>query len=141
MRTMTSDEVQAFLVAGTRTGKLASVRADGRPHVVPVWYVLDGEDIICTTWHDTVKATNIRHDNRVALTVDEERFPYAYVLIEGTATLSNDRAELRHWAHGIAARYVPADQVTVYGERNSVRGELVLRITPTRIIAQADIAG
>lgn len=77
----------------------------------------------------------------MALTVDDEQIPYAYVLMEGTATLSDDRAQVRHWAHRIAARYVPSDVASVYGERNSVQGELLVRITPVRIVAQGDIAG
>ena len=39
-REMTHDEIRAFLLAGTRTAKVATVRADGRPHVAPVWFVL-----------------------------------------------------------------------------------------------------
>src|SRR5258705_232539 len=53
---MLPDEVQRFLAYGTRTAKLATIRADGRPHVVPVWFVLDGDDIVFTTGTTTVKA-------------------------------------------------------------------------------------
>ena len=37
MYEMSRDEVRAFLLEGTRTGMLATVRRDGRPHVVPIW--------------------------------------------------------------------------------------------------------
>jgi hypothetical protein len=33
-----------FLSEGNRTGKLATVQAEGRPHVTPIWFVLDGDD-------------------------------------------------------------------------------------------------
>lgn len=40
-RPMTDDEWMDFVSTGTRTAKLATTRADGRPHVAPVWFVLD----------------------------------------------------------------------------------------------------
>ena len=48
-RRMDDAEWRAFVSEGTRTGKLATVRADGRPHVVPIWFVLDGDDLVFTT--------------------------------------------------------------------------------------------
>ena len=66
---MTPEEVRAFLMAGTRTGKLATVRRDGAPHVVPIWFVLDGDDVIFTTGSTSAKGRHLRRDPRVALTV------------------------------------------------------------------------
>lgn len=93
MHTFT-DEQRAFLLHGTRTGKLATVRKDGRPHVVPIWFVLDGDTLIFTTAEATVKAANIRRDARISLCVDDETPPYAYLMIEGTAATSADLGEL-----------------------------------------------
>src|SRR6187551_2124231 len=64
MHVMSREEWRGFISAGGRTGKLATVRPDGRPHVVPVWFVLDGEDLVFTTWHTSVKAVNLRRDPR-----------------------------------------------------------------------------
>lgn len=89
MQTMTADEVKQFLTAGTRTGKLATVRKDGRPHVAPIWFNLDGDTLVFTTWHESVKAANMRRDPRVSICVDEEVPPYAFVVIEGTVTISS----------------------------------------------------
>jgi PPOX class probable F420-dependent enzyme len=68
-------EQQAFLLEGTRTGKLATVRKDGRPHVVPIWFVLDGDTLVFTTGEASVKAANMRRDPRVAFCVDDETPP------------------------------------------------------------------
>jgi PPOX class probable F420-dependent enzyme len=140
MQSLTAAEARAFLLEQPRTAKLATVRADGRPHVVPVWFDLDGDTIVFTTWHTTVKAANIRRDPRIALCVDDERPPFSYVLIDGIATLSNDLDDLRIWAARIAGRYMGSAQAAGYGERNGVPGELLVRDTPTRIVAQANIA-
>lgn len=140
MRSMTPDEIRAFLLDGTRTAKLATVRADGRPHVVPIWFLLDGDDIVFNTGADTIKAANMRGNERVALVVDDERPPYAFVTIEGLATLSDDLEDVRRWATAIGRRYMGAARAEEYGARNGVPGELLARVRPTRIIGQADIA-
>jgi hypothetical protein len=55
MAPMTPEQIRSFLGAGTRTAKLATVRAGGRPDVVPVWFVLDGDDAVFTTGAESVK--------------------------------------------------------------------------------------
>jgi PPOX class probable F420-dependent enzyme len=140
VQTMTPDEVRSFLLTGTRTAKLATVRADGRPHLAPVWFVLDGDDILFNTSDDTVKARNIRRDARVSIVVDDETYPYAFVMIEGTATLSDDLDAVRAWATRIGARYAGDARAEEYGARNGVPGELLVRVTPANTIGQTGIA-
>jgi PPOX class probable F420-dependent enzyme len=140
MQKMTEAERKAFLLTGTRTGKLATVRADGRPHVAPVWFDLDGDTLLFTTWHESVKGLNLRRDNRLSLCVDDEAPPFAYVIIEGTAEILDDPEALAYWATRIAGRYMGADQAEAYGQRNSVEGELLVRVTPAKIIAHKNIA-
>ncbi len=134
-------EQQAFLLEGTRTGKLATVRKDGRPHVVPIWFVLDGDTLVFTTGEASVKAANMRRDPRVAFCVDDETPPYAYIIIEGTASFSTDSDALLYWATRIAGRYMGEDLAEAYGKRNGVPGELLVRVTPTRVLFEKDIAG
>ena len=140
MKEMTPAERRAFLTHGTRTGKLATSRHDGQPHVTPVWFVLDGDDLIFMTWHTSVKGKAIQRDARVALVVDDETFPYSFVLVEGTATVTRDLRSRRLWARRIASRYVPADRVDAYTERNAAEGELIVRINGQRWIARSSMA-
>lgn len=140
MKQMTAEEVRRFLTDRPHTLKLATVRADGRPHLAPVWFDLDGEAIIFTTWHASVKAKNLRRDPRVALCIDDATPPFAFVLIEGTAALTEDANDLRYWAARIGGKYMGADQAEAYGERNGVPGELLVRVTPAKVIAQSGIA-
>jgi len=137
---MNRDEWRSFLREGTRTGKLATVRRDGRPHVVPVWFVLDGDDLVFTTGGNTVKGQAMRRDPRVCLCVDDERPPYAYLMVEGTAALSEDRADLLRFATAIGGRYMGAEQAERFGRRNGSPGELLVRVTPTHVTAYAGIA-
>jgi PPOX class probable F420-dependent enzyme len=142
MRVMDEAEIRAFLTYGTRTGKLAVVRLDGSPLVVPIWFAVDDDGtLLFTTWHESIKAKSLRRDGRVSLCVDEDQPPYSYVRVDGTTTISEDPELLRSWATRIAGRYMGADLAGQYGERNGVEGELLVRITPLKIVAQADVAG
>jgi PPOX class probable F420-dependent enzyme len=141
MRRMDEAEIRAFLTFGTRTGKLAVTQLDGSPMVVPIWFAVDDDDtLLFTTWSDSIKGKSLRRDGRVSLCVDEDEPPYAYVRVDGTATLSDDQGQLRAWATRIGGRYMGAALAEQYGERNGVPGELLVRITPTRTVAQAGIA-
>ena len=137
---MTPSEVKNFLLLNARTGKLATVRQDGRPHVAPVWFDLDGDTVVFTTWHETVKAANLRRDPRVAICVDDQTPPYAFVIIEGRADVREQAEDLAYWTTRIAGRYMGPDLAESYGKRNAVPGELLVRVTPTNIVAQKDIA-
>ena len=141
MQKMTPAEIRAFLTHGTRTGKLATVRANGRPHVAPIWFVLDGDDLLFTTWHSSVKGLNIQRDPFVTLCVDEEAPPFAFVIIEGSVTISADPDQVLQWATRIGGRYMGQEQAEAFGRRNGVPGELLVRLTPSKIIAQKDVAG
>jgi PPOX class probable F420-dependent enzyme len=140
MRTMTTDEARAFLLEGTRTGKLATVRKDGRPHVAPIWFVLDGDDVIFNTGAESLKGKTLRRDPRAAMVVDDELPPFAYVLVEGTCTISDDVDEMLPWATRIGGRYMGEANAEAFGRRNAVPGELLVRLTPSKIIARAEIA-
>ena len=138
---MTPDEIHAFLSHGTRTAKLATSGPGGQPHVMPVWFVLDGEELVFTTWGESVKGRNLRRDPRAAVVVDEEVAPYAFVHLRGHVTLSEDLDELLRFATAIAGRYIGADRAGEFGRRNAVPGELLVRLRPERVIATADLAG
>lgn len=123
-----------------RTAKLATVRADGAPHVAPVWVMLDGDDLVFTTGEGTSKAKALRRDPRVAMCFDDEAPPFSFVIVRGTASLSDDLDEVRRWSAEIGGRYMGADRAGEFGQRNAVPGELLVRVTPDRVIADRNIA-
>ncbi|MEU0753344.1 PPOX class F420-dependent oxidoreductase [Streptomyces albogriseolus] len=137
---MTEEQWRAFVSHGTRTGKLATVRADGRPHLAPVWFVLDGDEVVFNTGAATVKGRNLARDGRIALCVDDDRPPFAYVILEGRARLSEDPGELRHWAARIGARYMGEDRAEEFGARNGVPGELLVRVRIDKVLAEKGVA-
>jgi len=138
---MTAEEIRGFLLSDpARTGKVATVGTDGQPHVAPIWFDLDGELIVFTTWHETVKAANLQHDRRVALTVDDETPPFAFVLVEGTAEIEKEADNLLYWTTRIAGRYMGRALAETFGQRNAVAGEWLVRITPEKMIGRRNVA-
>lgn len=137
---MTDQERHVFLRDPVRPAVVATTRADGRPHAAPVWYDLDGHTIVFTTGADTVKGRNLARDPRVALCVQDDRPPFSFVTLEGTAQLLDELDEVRRWATRIGGRYMGAERAAEYGARNGVPGELVVRIRADRAVAARDIA-
>ena len=157
MTEMSKAEIARFLMQGTFTGKLATVKKDGSSHVVPIWFVLDnrnsssssssrgggkiGRDIILTTSDTSVKAQNIQRDNRVSICIDDQTPPFSFVTIFGTAKIQPyKQKEVLRWATKIAQRYMGKDNAEEYGKRNSEEGLVLVRIKPRRILAEKDIA-
>ncbi|MFE1772313.1 PPOX class F420-dependent oxidoreductase [Streptomyces sp. NPDC059008] len=137
---MSKAEWRRFLSEGARTGKLATVRADGGPHIAPVWFLLDGDDLVFNTGAETVKGRNLARDGRVALCVDDERPPFSFAVVQGSAEISDDLPEVRDWATRIAARYMGEDRAEEFGARNGVPGEVVVRVKIDKVVAVAALA-
>lgn len=135
-----SDRVIEFLSAGTRTGMLGYVAADGRPLVTPVWFVVNEGQLAFNTGRDTSKGRAIARDSRVVICVDDPHPPYSFVQVQGVATVSEDPEDVLDIATRTGARYMGAERAEEFGRRNSSPGELVVRVRPTKINAGFDIS-
>ena len=138
MEKMSKSEYLAFLSAPARCAKLATVCEDGRPHVVPVWFTLDGEQVIFTAGHTSVKVKNILRDGRVAICVDEDTPPFHYVLLEGRAEVLDSSVEAaHHWGAINGGRYMGLERAEEFGKR--AEGEWVMRVIPEKVIAYKNV--
>ena len=133
MRPMSTSAALDFLSDGLRTGKLAWVAADGRPHVAPVWFIVEDGDLLFVTGTRSGKALAMAREPRVSLVVDTEAPPYAFVKVDGVVEISRDLEELRRVSTLAGARYMGVDQAESFGERNSGPGECLVRLRPTSI--------
>lgn len=133
--------VRAFLTEGTRTGKLSFTSSSGQPLVTPVWFILDGDDLVFNTGQGTAKGRALARDPRTAICVDVEQPPYAFIQVQGVAELSGDPAELVRTATAIGARYMGPERAGEFGRRNAVPGELVVRIRPHKVVGSFDMTG
>ena len=137
---MTDAEALDWVFAKARTAKIGVVSKSGAPLVAPIWVARDGDRLVFNTGADTTKGRAIARDPRVVLCFDDETPPFSFVIVHGTAEITEDLAQVRHWAGVIGGRYMGEDQADAYGERNGVPGELLVTVTPTKINAALDIA-
>jgi len=87
-----------------------------------------------------VKGRAIQRDGRVALCVEDDNPPFSFVTIEGVATAIRDADQLLTWATRIGGRYMGEENAEQFGRRNAVPEELLIRVTPTKIIAKAGLS-
>lgn len=137
---MTESEALDFLAGGTHTGKLATAGRSADPHVAPIWFLVEGHDLVFSTGTASVKGRHLRANPRAALTVDVEQFPYHFVAARGEVSVTEDPPDMRDWATRIARRYVPAGEAERYGEVNSAPGSLLCRMRMDRLTGVRDIA-
>jgi PPOX class probable F420-dependent enzyme len=140
MGRMEDKQIVEFLSLGTRTGKLATAGLSGAPHVAPVWFVVDGRELVFQTGRDTVKGRHLQANPRASLCVDDEVFPYGFVIVHGSVVLDEDLTAMLAWSIRIAERYVPGGRAEEYGRRNTAAGELLCRMRMDRVVGAVDIA-
>ncbi|ANN17498.1 PPOX class F420-dependent enzyme [Amycolatopsis orientalis] len=141
---MTDEQRRAFLAEGTRTAVFATARPDGRPHAVPVWFAVDGEDILVNLGIDTVKGRTLKENPRVAVVAEDPRPPYSFVSVEGVAEIVSDPDAVRSGSALIAERYLgEAGQETIDGwlEYATSPGKVLVRVRPENIVAIAKVGG
>ena len=138
--TLSASAALDWAFAQPRTAKLATVTASGAPHVAPVWVARDGDRIVFNTGAGTMKGRAIARDPRVSMCFDDEAPPFSFVLVQGTAKIVEDHEAKLKWATAIGGRYMGHDVAEQFGIRNAVPGELLVVVTPTRIIGQTEIS-
>lgn len=98
MSGMSRKEITSFLKHGTYTGKVAMFTRMGSPHVAPVWFILDEDnnnsDIIFTTGQDSLKAKSIMRDPRVSISLDDQKPPFSFVIVNGIAQINGESTDL-----------------------------------------------
>ena len=141
---MTPDQVLSFMRTGSRTGKLAVTRKDGRPHIVPIWFDVDDAtgELVFVMAKDSLKARCIRRDPRVAICVDTMEMPYDFARVDGIASITAYEADpdgMLHWATETCRRYVGDERAEEFGRRNAVPEEVLVRVRPTNYVGATSI--
>ncbi len=131
MPDMTQPQIDEFLERPL-IAHVTSLRADGSPHTVPVWYQYADGRFYLFTPSRSVKVRNLRRDPRLTISIASEDEPYRYVVADGTAELSDERPLDRGGA--IASRYRGAGGLAYVQDVDSeYDGVTIVSLTPTRM--------
>jgi PPOX class probable F420-dependent enzyme len=117
MPKLTAHEIGEFLSERGHLARIATVRLDGSPAVVPVWFVYDGGKIVITPRLHSSFYANLRRDPRVAITIDEEAGRYRKVLVEGRAEVLFEPGRDDEWRdlyRRISRRYIDDQSAEYY---------------------------
>lgn len=133
---MTRPQWERFL-RDRRVCVLATLDAEGRPVLTPVWYLYRDGRLLIRTGADSAKARNVARDPRVTVCVQDERPPYRSVTIHGAATVEAGEDGL---GAQIAKRYLGGVAGAAYERtaREAVEqgAEVTVVVTPERVVTQ-----
>jgi PPOX class probable F420-dependent enzyme len=117
MPKLTSQEIDAFLNEREHLARIATVRADGSPSVVPVWFLYERGKIHITPRKHSEFGRNLRRDPRTAITIDEEGGTYRKVIVEGRVEFLYEDGQDDRWRdlyRRISCRYVDEASADFY---------------------------
>ncbi|HEY4632574.1 MAG TPA: pyridoxamine 5'-phosphate oxidase family protein [Candidatus Limnocylindrales bacterium] len=131
--TLATARIQRFL-AEEPIVWLSTVRPDGGPHLVPIWFWWDGEALLVFSKPDAQKVRNLRANPSVMLALGDAEDDFDVGLLEGTAELlETPTAAVLPAAH--LAKY--RDQLAAIGldaDEYAATYSLVIRIVPNRYL-------
>ena len=111
---------------------LSSVCPDGRPHLVPIWFLWDGDSIVVFSKPDAQKVRNIRAEPRVMVAIGQPGFDFDVELVDGVAELPGGPIA-RHLSDALAGKYAGlVDGAGITVDRFAAIYSQPIRIRPTR---------
>jgi PPOX class probable F420-dependent enzyme len=127
---MTPEERRAFLESH-RLCIVGYGRRGKPPAMTPVYYVLDGDDILISTTASRAKARVIRRHPQVSLCILHEQFPFPYLTVYGRGQIEEGGVvDLMMRVGEVMGRAPTPDARAATAERAAREGRVVLRVTP-----------
>ena len=142
-RPLTQDEI-ADLLACDVPGRLATIDKDGFPHVVPIWFVWDGNAFYMSSLPDRAHVRRLTRDPRASICVDIEgderddgERPNRAVRAVGPAEVFVD--DDGEWTRRITEKYIRGPGRAKRIERRTSEERMVIRLQPVRMFAVASV--
>ncbi|MEU4565689.1 PPOX class F420-dependent oxidoreductase [Micromonospora sp. NPDC023956] len=129
MAFLTADDIA--LLNEPQLAHVATIEADGTPHVTPVWVDTDGEHVIFNTAKGRVKHRNMERNPVVAISVSDRTNDYRTLWIKGTVELTTEGAD--EHIDRMAKKYLDKE---TYPFRKSGEERVIVRVTPTQRLSQ-----
>ena len=130
MTDLTPAETLAYLSEPGKDAIVATVNPGGQPHAVPVWYTVDGGEVVFSTGFGGVKGRNLKSNPKIAVCVSQPEGPIMFVSIQGDAVEVTAIEEKRRLVAQIMGKY---------GESSAPEGDLsdtfVVRVKARKTVA------
>ena len=133
MGDLSQQEISDFL-SESHVAYLATVRPDGRPHLAPIWYMVEDGKAYVITGPNAVKVRNVRENPKVSLSIATDQRPFKYVILEGEGRLTEDNVD--QVTERICVRYEGPERGRAYAREMIARGvKQVLEVKVQRVIS------
>lgn len=130
---LTEEELRSFLDE-QKVVTCATIGPNGRPHLMPLWYVMDGGDLLGWTYAKSQKTMNLERDPHATLQIEDgvEYQELRGVMMECDVEVARENVEA--FGTALFERYAPGIDV---GDmiRQQAPKRVGLRFTPTRTVS------
>lgn len=130
----TFNDTQKALIDAKNFAHVATLFADGRPQVTPVWVDRDGDQLRINSAEGRAKVENLRRDPRIAVEVNNSENPYQYVEVRGEVVEFRHKGADEH-IDALAKKYMDLDE---YPMRQPGERRVTIVIRPDRIRGWGD---
>lgn len=127
-----NDEVRAFLDEKPFTAYLSTIDLKGFPHTVPVWFAVDGDDLISSMTTNRTRVKHVQANPKAAMTIGGSNDDRAGYLFQGSITIDDDPDYVL--LKKVIGRYMTEDGIAQFMERVKSEHRIILRLSPTKII-------
>jgi PPOX class probable F420-dependent enzyme len=136
---MSEPELHRFLDE-ERVLTCATIGPGGRPHLMPLWYVRDGNTLLAWTYGKSQKVRNLERDARATVQLEAGRDVYGElrgVMLECDVAIERDPARVGELGMKLMARYAGGElsQEARASVLQQAPKRVLLRFTPTRIVS------
>ena len=131
--TVLAPDVAEFL-REPHVAALSTMRPDGRPHVVSVWYEYDGKEFVVSTLRSAQKLRNVSRKGFAALCIATGQLPYRQIIIEGTARVGSPVDNV--WRERVAVRYLGENAGRAYVRESGDWDVVAIHIRPIKWITE-----
>ena len=117
-------------------------RRSGPPSLSPVFYFMDGDEIVISTTGSRVKAKAVQRNPEVSVCVLDEKMPFAYLTVFGHARVEEEGAAevMRRIGEAMSGRAVSEAALPAFEQRAKEEGRVVIRVKPVQLVSMRSLA-
>lgn len=112
-------------------------RRSGPPSLSPVYYFMDGDEIVISTTSSRIKAKVVQRNPEVSVCVLDEKMPFAYLTVYGHARIEEEGAAdvMRRIGEAMTGNPIAESALPVFEQRAKDEGRVVICVKPAQIVS------
>ncbi len=126
------NEEQRKFAAEVNVAVLATVDGKGRPHATPIWYMLDGDEMVLSVSRGGQKHRNLERNPEVTLVIDSRKVPYYALMVAGRVEIGPPLTGEQRLA--LATRYLGEEIGKRYVEMTAGEDSVSLRLKARKVM-------